>query len=245
MVSFLEGSPPKLDSEPIAYAFGSVSGETSDLLMSVPYSEHSSEAIPFWELYKLHALANEAAVSQFIAQPPFPIADHHMKLYRDAMHTLEDLPAQISHLPQQLVHHDLLIFNLLSIGERITGVLDFDFLAIDAAMMEFAICLNHVLQMTNCSEHMLKAFIEGYAIHRQHSLEEIEALPLLTTVYHIAILHIYIGQHLSGKDIEQNFTYILNQFMARSAWLVQNRDWLQRMLKNAFNPGNSQEARTK
>ncbi|MEC0094408.1 hypothetical protein [Paenibacillus macquariensis] len=44
-------------------------------------------------------------------------------------------------------------------------------------------------------------------------------LQFLTQIYHITVLHIYIGQHYSGKNIEQNFNYILSQFQTRNDWL--------------------------
>ncbi|MEK3885647.1 phosphotransferase [Paenibacillus sp. PL2-23] len=61
-------------------------------------------------------------------------------------------------LPKQLVHHDLLVFNLLAHENKIKGVLDFDFISLDVSFMEFAICLNHVLQMSNGSLEMAEAY---------------------------------------------------------------------------------------
>ncbi|WP_372631568.1 phosphotransferase [Cohnella sp.] len=124
-------------------------------------------------------------------------------------------------LPKQFVHHDLLVFNLLAHENKIKGVLDFDFISLDVSFMEFAICLNHVLQMSNGSLEMAEAYIRGYAKYRKGSSEEITYLQLLTQIYHIAVLHIYIGQHYSGVNVEQNFNYILNQFKTRNDWLTE------------------------
>jgi len=88
----------------------------------------------------------------------------------------------------------------LAQDNKISGVLDFDFISLDVSFMEFAICLNHVLQMTNGSLEMAETFIKGYAEYRKSSSQEFTHLQLLTQIYHIALLHIYIGQHHSGES---------------------------------------------
>ncbi|MNR02958.1 hypothetical protein D3C85_1188330 [compost metagenome] len=97
--------------------------------------------------------------------------------------------------------------------------------------MEFAICLNHVLQMSGGSVELAEAFIRDYAEFRTCSRQEIEQLHVLTQVYHLVVLHFYIGQHVAGNVIEQNFTYILNQFYTRHHWLAQNSERIQALLQ--------------
>lgn len=55
---------------------------------------------------------------------------------------------------------------------------------------------------------------------------------LLTQIYHIAILHIYIGQYYSGRDFEQNFNYILDQFQMRDSWLNENLNPLLKLMES-------------
>lgn len=58
----------------------------------------------------------------------------------------------------------------------------------------------------------------------------------MTRVYHIALLHIYIGQHYAGVDIRANFSYILNQFRDRDSWLGEHEQALKMMLDSYLLP---------
>lgn len=219
MVTFLEGNVPELSSIQQAAEFGRVVGELSSALEKCDSGSLGFIGKSFSDIYGLHPLADAHAVKSFMDEPPFPIAENHLRFYHEMVSTIEKSIPLLEELPQQFVHHDVLIFNLLAQGNDIRGVLDFDFASRDASFMEFAICLNHVLQMSNGSAAMLEAFTKGYADFRKGTAQEIRHLQLLTQIYHVAVLHIYVGQHYSGVDIKQNFNYILNQFGTRNDWL--------------------------
>lgn len=230
IVTFLEGKAPELLELEQAAEFGRVIGEISSVLGNYETEQLSYHGQAFSDLYRLHPLADRQAVTAFIEQPPFSINEVHLALYKEMAATVENKLDQLKELPSQLVHHDLLIFNLLSQDDKICGVLDFDFISLDARFMEFAISLNHILQLSNGSLEMTEAFIKGYAEYCQSSPEEIALLQLLTQIYHLAVLHIYIGQHYSGMNIESNFTYILHQFHTRNNWLNEHHSFIQQLL---------------
>lgn len=230
IVIFLDGTIHELTSVQDAAEFGRVVGEMSQVLHQFEISQFDYNGISFSEIYKLHPLADHSAVTAFMENPPFLIPKESMDFYRDMIIFMDENVSSLSKLPVQLVHHDLLIFNLLSQNNRISGVLDFDFLSMDTNFMEFAISLNHILQMTNGSMGMMEAFVKSYSGYRKHSLQEIEQLRNLTQIYHFAVLHIYIGQHYAGFDIQQNFTYILNQFVRRDLWLKEHSEAIMQML---------------
>lgn len=219
MVTFLGGNVPELSSIQQAAEFGRVVGELSSALEKCDSGALGCLGKSFADIYGLHPLADAHAVKSFMDGSPFPIAENQLSFYHEMVSIVENSIPLLEELPQQFVHHDVLIFNLLAQGNHIRGVLDFDFASRDISFMEFAICLNHVLQMSNGSRAMLEAFIKGYADFRKGTAQEIGHLQLLTQIYHIAVLHIYVGQHYSGVDIEQNFNYMLNQFRTRNDWL--------------------------
>ncbi|CAN7747449.1 hypothetical protein [Paenibacillus sp. LjRoot56] len=66
---------------------------------------------------------------------------------------------------------------------------------------------------------MAQAIIKGFSHYRKCTSHELSQLQLLTQLYHIAVLHIYIGQHNSGMDVQQSFNDIINQFITRNDWL--------------------------
>lgn len=235
LVSYIQGTVPPLQTPDDAHLFGCVVGEVSSRLSEYERVKDIKYAgIPFTELYRLHPLASEENVAFFWKRTPFPVTDEQKHYYNEALISVETNREALLSLPRQLVHHDLLVFNLLSIDRCITGVLDFDFLAVDISFLEFVISLNHVLQMSGGSLEMAAAFIEGYAVFRTCSSEELKQLRTLTRLYHIAVLHIYIGQYGAGKDNSTAFAYIANQLIERDNWLEHNEGHLERLLSPLF-----------
>ncbi|WP_138755029.1 phosphotransferase enzyme family protein [Paenibacillus sinopodophylli] len=229
VVSFIEGVVPEIFSIEQAKEFGYVVGEMTSVLGRYQ-SELQYEGVPFTELYNLHPLADYQAVTSFFKSPPFEIPQAALHFYQKTVALVESNKLEWLGFSKQLVHHDLLIFNLLSIDNRIHGVLDFDNTSLDIGFMEFAISLNHVIQMSNGSLEMAQAFIEGYSRFRTCTDQEINQLQRLTQMYHIAVLHIYIGQYYSGRDIEENFNYILTQFHTRNDWLNEHESLLKEIM---------------
>lgn len=231
IVSFLEGDVPELSEEQQAEEFGRVVGEISSALGDYPKELLEYKGKSFTHIYDLHPLAHQSAITAFIEQMPFHIPEEHRNFYQKIVSSIENYIPLLEELPSQLVHHDLLIFNLLCQDNKVCGVLDFDFVSLDISFIEFAICLNHILHISNGSLEMTEAFIKGYANFRKGSLQEFKYLNILTQIYHIAVLHIYIGQHYSGINIEQNFNYILNQFHTRMNWLNEHDTSIQNLLE--------------
>jgi len=232
LITFLEGSVPAISSTQQAEQLGRIVGELSSALAKYDTTDLERRGTPFSQIYSLHPLADRDAVKRFIEEPPFSIPQEHIAFYHEMMIAIEQGMHLLDPLPRQFVHHDLLIFNLLAVNNSICGVLDFDLISYDASFMEFAISLNHVLQMSQGSLEMAEAFTKGYTGYCKHSSQEIGLLQLMTQIYHAAVLHFYIGQHYSGKNIEQNFNYILNQFKTRNDWLNSNSPVIKQMLES-------------
>ena len=225
VISFIEGKAPHIQSQADAYTLGCVVGELSAKLEKYERPETMAfHGIPFTDLYRLHPLAGVEEIASFWAQSPFPVTVEQKQMYDRALTSVTSQLDTLLALPRQLVHHDVLIFNLLAVEHKITGVLDFDFIGLDIACLDFVISLNHVLQLSGGSQQMAESFIRGYANFRTITREELAHLPTLTRLYHIALLHIYIGQHRAGKDIAQAFSYIIDQFIERDRWLEEHGD---------------------
>ncbi len=231
IVTFVEGIVPEISSVQQAAEFGSTVGEVS-LALSQCTLDCQFRGVPFTEFYCLHPLADYNAVTSFIKAPPFEISQTALNFYKETVSFVEQNKLDLMELPKQLVHHDVLIYNLLSKENKIHGVLDFDFTSLDTRFMEFTISLNHVIQLSNGSWEMTEAFIKGYSQFRKCTYQEMNQLQLLTQIYHIAVLHIYIGQHYSGTNIEQNFNYILSQFQSRNDWLNKHRTSIMKLIEN-------------
>jgi Ser/Thr protein kinase RdoA (MazF antagonist) len=205
VVRYIQGEPPDPGRLEHAAEMGRTTGQLSAALgRSVDNSGTEPDMdMRFHQLDRLHPLSGVEAVA----------------LLAETIARSGELDV----LPMQIVHHDLLMFNLL-IGKsgRMTGVLDFDFASKDARALELAVCLNHLLQFDDQSLDKVNAFLKEYTAFMTLTPAEIEALPFLMKMYYVSLLTIYIGQHASGKDVRHPFTFILEQMCRRTEWLEKN-----------------------
>ncbi|MEO2204651.1 phosphotransferase [Paenibacillus pabuli] len=230
MTTFLEGKLPQLSNIEKADKFGRLVGGFSFRMSEFPMKKNTYTGISFHKLYNIHPLANRDSVISFFADMPFELTEQRYTFYQTMITEIENSKLNLEVLPQQLVHHDLLIYNLLGQSGEITGVLDFDFIGMDAALMELTISLNHIIQESNGSLNLTEAFLQGYGDTRKHSSLELGYVQLLTQIYFIAVLHFYIGQHYAGFAIEHPFTFMIDQFERNISWLTENDVHIQQFL---------------
>ncbi len=84
-------------------------------------------------------------------------------------------------LPSGVIHADLFPDNVLFLGERVSGLIDFTFACNDMLAYDVAICLNAWCFESDCSFNVTKAraFLNAYGRERKLSEAEENALPLL------------------------------------------------------------------
>src|SRR5947209_1367457 len=85
------------------------------------------------------------------------------------------------HLPEGVIHADLFPDNVLFLGERLSGLIDFYFACNDILAYDVAICLNAWCFENDHSFNVTKAraFLNAYGRERPLSAAEQAALPLL------------------------------------------------------------------
>jgi homoserine kinase type II len=85
------------------------------------------------------------------------------------------------HLPEGVIHADLFPDNVLFLGDRLSGLIDFYFACNDILVYDVAICLNAWCFENDHSFNVTKAraFLNAYGRERQLSAAEQAALPLL------------------------------------------------------------------
>ncbi len=84
-------------------------------------------------------------------------------------------------LPRGIIHADLFPDNVLFLGEKISGLIDFYFACVDSLAYDLAICLNAWCFEPDCSFNIAKAgaLFSAYERIRPLEPEEVEALPIL------------------------------------------------------------------
>ena len=86
-------------------------------------------------------------------------------------------------LPSGIIHADLFPDNIFFDGNELTGIIDFYFSCNDFYAYEIAICLNAwCFELNNNEFNPTKAkyLLKSYNEYRKFSIEEVDALPLLT-----------------------------------------------------------------
>jgi homoserine kinase type II len=85
------------------------------------------------------------------------------------------------HLPDGVIHADLFPDNVLFLGDKLSGLIDFYFACNDILAYDIAICMNAWCFETDHSFNVTKAraFLNGYGRERKLSGAEQDALPLL------------------------------------------------------------------
>lgn len=232
VMPFIEGIVPQLSSETDIKQYGKIVGELSAALQEYNGGE-AIDVVRFYNLNTVHPLCTEETIVQFLQAPPFLVEQDTLVILREAFHVMNDNCSFFQQLPQQMIHHDVLVFNLLAnqVTGKITGVLDFDFASYDIRALELAVCVNHLLQFNDRSLTGLEWFLDEYALYMKLTEEEIKSFPLLMRLYYVSLLCIYIGQHHSGKDIAAYFHIISEQLVRRSQWLKQHDMELIALLK--------------
>ena len=91
---------------------------------------------------------------------------------------LKDWP---TNLPAGVIHADLFPNNVLFIGDRLTGVIDFYFACDDILAYDLGICMNSWCFEADGSFNLTKsrAMLKGYQSVRPLGEDEIEAIPIL------------------------------------------------------------------
>ena len=86
-----------------------------------------------------------------------------------------------SGLPQGVIHADLFPDNVVFLGDRLSGLIDFYFACNDALAYDIAICINAWCFESDASLNITKAraMLRGYASARPLSLPEYDVLPQL------------------------------------------------------------------
>ncbi|MFZ5824199.1 MAG: phosphotransferase enzyme family protein [Bacillota bacterium] len=125
-------------------------------------------------------------------------------------------------LPLQVIHGDYARSNILLVGDRVTGVLDFEFASYDLRATDLAVGLYpFALGHLESGEHwrLLDAYMAGYGSVQRLTRDEVEGLPtLLRLVRVVSLLH-WTGRTRQGL-------YSLPELQERAVSLLAFSDWL-------------------
>lgn len=143
--------------------------------------------------------------------------------------TVLAVPGLYRELPAQIIHGDYGNGNTLLVGERVSGILDFEFAAPDLRALDFAVGLYyHVLSDgiggNGVRPEVVAAFCRGYCAATRLRDDELHALPQLLLLLRVTGQMHWTGRFLAGMARDTGVTVRLDETLQLADWLAARGD---------------------
>jgi homoserine kinase type II len=226
----LPGDHPQRQNLRQAYAAGQALAELHAALERMP-SPHIPDAIaptPYGDLERCHPYVPDPMA----ACQALPVEAKRKRRLCGLFEALgARIPALYQTLPQHLIHGDYAPSNILMLGERVSGVLDFEVSTVDLRMLDLAVAFSWwpvALLGTGAEWAIIKALGRGYTSRSPLTPAEVEALPDLLRLRAIAAFIHRLGRYLAGLETMAVIDRRVMEVLWRERWLVDHRDQLLR-----------------
>jgi homoserine kinase type II len=217
----IPGAPPARDDLAQAEAAGAAIGALDVALAQVALSD--AEAAISWR--SSGALDQ---ISPLVPDPPaafaaLPIADEaRERLQAGYAEVMARLPALHASLPRQLCHEDAATTNILMDGPRVTGILDFEFLAHDVRVADLVVAFVWwpvALLDSGAEWPLIAALARGYERSLCLTAPEVAAIPTLYRMRGYTSLIHRLGRQMQGLSP-------MAHVVARAEAALRWQDWL-------------------
>jgi len=218
-------------------AIGAAIAELSTALQGLELPR-ASPSSGYYEIYKIHPLVTRDALALFFQDPVIGFDPEEAAWAQEALASCEREIARLAEHDVQLglIHGDVTVGNTLLLGERISGILDFEFAAEDYRAMEMAVFFVGLLGDDEVAWGRMEAFLAGYGSQATWSRAEVEALPLFLKLRKLTnFLHL-IGRHLAGHNPLEDAYRKLAESRQTVEWLTRNRERLQALCESYLLP---------
>jgi homoserine kinase type II len=159
------------------------------------------------------------------------------RLLADYDALLERLAPLYASLPRQLCHEDTDPSNLLMEGERVTGVIDWEFCALDLRPTDLVVALTWwPVERFGTGEEwpIIAALLRGYARHRSLHAAEVAAIPTLFQLRAYTSLIHRLGRQREGLSPMEHVLGRAQAALERADWLAANSERLIRLVDEAL-----------
>jgi Ser/Thr protein kinase RdoA (MazF antagonist) len=180
---------------------------------------------PYYDLYRVHHAVTRELFFDMIRSESFDsVRAATDELCREIV-VLEELISKLLslNLPQQLIHGDLHYDNVLVHHDgQVSGLLDFEFCAMDWRAMELAICLSKYAGENNALGYFAD-FIDGYMQHAVLTPIEVEVVPDLINLRILSNVVYFVGRAIAKEDSISTITKKAETYLTRINWIKSNR----------------------
>ena len=219
LFELIPGELPKLTR---VQQIGAASGELCSALGDIVVNQICPTP-PYYELFKVHHAVTRDLFFQEVASPIF---DSCREPTDKLVSAIVDVEKKISsfealNLPKQLIHGDLHYDNVLCDGDKVSGLLDFEFCALDWRAMEIAICLSKYAGEKDAMKYF-DSFITGFAEKGVLTQQEIEVIPDLINLRVLSNVVYFVGRALGNEDSIDALTSRAATYAGRVQWIKDN-----------------------
>jgi homoserine kinase type II len=223
LTQLIMGAPPDRANLTQAAAAGEAIGTLDTALSQIMLPAEMAQSAQTWRSAGRLDQINLLVPDPSAAFATLPIAPEQIvRLQAGYAIVMERLPALYTTLPQQLVHEDTDPGNLLMDGERVTGILDFEFLSHDIRASDLLVALvwwpNHV-RWSGAEWMLIAALARGYARALRLTEAEVAALPTLYQMRGYTSLIHRLGRARQGLS---SMAHVVARAEAALDWM----DWL-------------------
>jgi Ser/Thr protein kinase RdoA (MazF antagonist) len=235
----IPGSLPKLRfAKHLGRACGALSTRLGQITESLPDAVRSDITVsPYYDLYKAHPSMSKGAFFEAVKDEAYDRCRGAMdELLRQILSLEESLASfHAISLPHQLIHGDLHYDNILCLEDgTVSGILDFEFLAIDWRVMELAICLSKYAAEPDAMDNFAE-FIEGYASAGIVTEAEALVVPDLIRLRILSNVIYFVGRAICREDSPKILTDgKASSYVDRLAFIDANKDKIIATLRKSF-----------
>jgi homoserine kinase type II len=191
---YIEGDRPSAAHPPHVYALGQTAARLMQALSGIKL-ESKPLYSPYYELEATYSGMSSPDFLALAEQSAELAARRELLLQLAAERELALASCEaLSRLPKQWIHGDLVFNNTVSVGDDIVGVLDFEFVTIDARAMELAVILVDLIRPEDedCLEkvqQLLNGYMQSFSLTEpeRQALPALMKLRLLDVALHFAV----------------------------------------------------------
>lgn len=217
----IPGQLPKLA---FVREIGEASGELSRALAKVVV-DLEPPTPPYYDLYRVHHAITRERFFEEIQTAAYDVCRDTIQSLVEEVIKVEQLIAQLHalHLPKQLIHGDLHYDNVLVHEDAVSGLLDFEFCALDWRGMELAICLSKYAGESNALP-LFNEFIEGFMKFGELTPLEMSVIPDLIKLRILSNVVYFVGRAIAREDDTTQLTSRAQTYLNRIRWLQDNKE---------------------
>ena len=218
--------PGKLPKLTCVRDIGRASGELVTKLEKVEMpSNLKSPNAPYYDIYKVHHATTAANFREYTKSSIFDDIRVWIELLVKEINEIEAKcnSKEYLSLPKQLIHGDLHYDNVLCDNGKVSGLLDFEFSAIDWRAMELAICLSKYAAEKEALSYF-EEFVDGFVEHGKLTRKEVEAIPDLINLRVLSNVVYFVGRAIAEEDNISSLLTRAETYSKRVTWIKDNKD---------------------